>query len=82
MVVGSIWCVKEYRLGRLGFKSEIENIFPKITSNSYIILLNPTSHGVSDSVAPMGGSLRGPPPKKSRKETFLTPCCYFKMLQI
>ena len=23
--------------------------------------LNPTSHGVSDSVAPMGGGLRGPP---------------------
>ena len=25
--------------------------------------VNPTSHGVSDSVAPMGGGLRGPPPQ-------------------
>ena len=39
------------------------------------VLFNPTSHGVSDSVASMG---RGPqrPPKKSREESFLTPCCY------
>ena len=33
--------------------------------------INPTSHGVSDSVAPMAGGLRGPP-KKSRKDSFLT----------
>ena len=43
--------------------------------------LNPTSHGVSDSVAPMVGGLRGPPPKKSRKESFLTPCCYIAFLR-
>ena len=40
-----------------------------------IMYVNPTSHGVSDSVAPMGGASEAPP-KKSRKESFLTPCCY------
>ena len=27
----------------------------------WFYMINPTSHGVSDSVAPMGGGLRGPP---------------------
>ena len=43
--------------------------------------VNPTSHGVSDSVVPIGGGLRGPPPKKSRKESFLTPCCYIAFIR-
>ena len=42
--------------------------------------LNPTSHGVSDSLAPSGGPQR-PPPKKSRKYSFLTPCCYIAFLR-
>ena len=36
-----------------------------------------TSHGLSDSVAPMGEASEAPP-KKSRKESFLTPCCYIE----
>ena len=41
------------------------------------MVLNPTSHGVSDPLAPMGGGASDdPPPKKSRKESFLTPCCH------
>ena len=40
-----------------------------------LLHFNPTSHGVLDSVAPMGGGASEAPPKKSRKESFLTPCC-------
>ena len=39
------------------------------------VSFNPNSYGLSDSVAPTGGGLRGPP-KISKKESSLTPCCY------
>ena len=69
-----------------------KNLFPKMSSDvtrgidhsvlcKVVSNLNPTSHGVSDSVAPMGGGTsEAPPPKKSRRESFLTPCCYIAFL--
>ena len=38
-------------------------------------IFNPISYGLSDSVAPMWGASEAPP-KISRRESSLTPCCY------
>ena len=40
--------------------------------DTYII--NPTSHGISESYCPTGGVFKTPP-RKSRKESFWTPYC-------
>ena len=60
------------------FPSQIKKLRQMFCVLGYnFVLFNPTSHGVSDFVAPMGeGPQRPAPPKKSRKESFLTPCCY------
>ena len=36
-------------------------------------LVNPISHGVSDSVAPMGGGLGGPPPSEIKEGVIFDP---------
>ena len=38
--------------------------------------VNPISYSLSDSVAPTGGGASEAPPKISKKESSLTPCCY------
>ena len=61
-------------VGTMGTKNNVMIMTPFVSFRDRLGL-DPTSHGVSDSVAPMGGPQRSPP-KKSRKESFLTLCCY------
>ena len=68
-------CQESFECVSKKFKKRFKEV-SRVFQDSFRGCFNPTSHGVSDSVAPMGGGPERTPHKKSRKESFLTPCCY------